>query len=204
MTTQELRVGVTEVMVVCDRCNKQIRGVVSEWYYEVDSGTWQEFARPGERIVCDECMFSDPRYKAVFYGDYSGTAVLEAGRELDVLVGKAIGFQIYHYDKGHRESNYYQLVDEEFDPVVPLFGGERKTELDAWNDTPKFSTNIADAWQIAEKFRLCVVPLGEGWTAFLPGRSLEDAARYASKTAPLAICRAALGVASDGHGSGED
>ncbi len=59
------------VTVVCDRCKKTIHGMKNELatggFYEVGptGKAWGEFANPGENIVCDDCMWHDPRYIAV-------------------------------------------------------------------------------------------------------------------------------------------
>lgn len=35
-------------------------------YYEVKEGQWARFANPGERYLCDACMWKDPRYIEVY------------------------------------------------------------------------------------------------------------------------------------------
>lgn len=42
-------------------------------FYKVDKGYWKQFANEDEKIVCDECMFKDPRYIKV-YGHHSSGA----------------------------------------------------------------------------------------------------------------------------------
>jgi len=61
--------------MICDRCKQdfdgdKIPGVATFGYYEVGpAGTpWGQFANPGEVVVCDQCMRSDPRFIAI-YGD---------------------------------------------------------------------------------------------------------------------------------------
>jgi hypothetical protein len=61
-----------------------------------------------------------------------------------------------------------------------------------------FSTDIKAAWDLAEKFKLCVVPLGDGWTAVRLGQILIDGERNKAPTAPHAICLAALFYAAEG------
>lgn len=56
----------------------------------------------------------------------------------------------------------------------------------------RFSTDIKAAWELAEKFQLCVVPFGDGWTATRLGQILVDSERNKAATAPHAICLAAL------------
>lgn len=35
-------------------------------YYVVDKKPWNRFADPGEKYVCDNCMWTDDRYVKVF------------------------------------------------------------------------------------------------------------------------------------------
>lgn len=79
---------------------------------------------------------------------------MKAGRELDVLVAeKVMRLTVYHYDKDYPENNYYCLIDSDFNPVLlyEKHRGERKTEAEAWNDIPNYSTNISEAWKVVEK-----------------------------------------------------
>lgn len=56
----------------CSRCKKDLssifgrRGGFTAGYYEVKDGQWSAFANPGERYLCDNCMYKDPRYIAVY------------------------------------------------------------------------------------------------------------------------------------------
>jgi hypothetical protein len=64
----------TEVtIIVCDRCGKDIHGVIIEaaeglpkltaGFYDVSEGAWHEFARGDyEKNVCDFCMWSDRNF----------------------------------------------------------------------------------------------------------------------------------------------
>jgi hypothetical protein len=67
----------TDITVVCDRCGKTVEGLHTDadtennipggtsGYYTVDlPSAWVLYANLGEKIVCDECMWSDPRYIA--------------------------------------------------------------------------------------------------------------------------------------------
>ena len=66
-------------------------------------------------------------------------------------------------------------------------------DIDEWSP----STDIAAAWPIAERLRLCLIPrVDGGWNA-LPWEDVRDsgplpASAGSAHTAPLAICRAAL------------
>jgi hypothetical protein len=61
-----------------------------------------------------------------------------------------------------------------------------------------FSTDIKAAWDLAEKFSLCVFPHGNGWSATKIGRLLIDNETNTAPTAPHAICLAALFYANEG------
>lgn len=57
------------MLVHCDRCKKKIEG---EWidgytcgFYDVaPPSSWAKYSNPYETVVCDECMWADPRYIA--------------------------------------------------------------------------------------------------------------------------------------------
>lgn len=59
--------------VQCDRCGKLVEGIICEdgsctgGYYNVEEGYWHLFARWDESIVCDNCMFADPKYQKLYY-----------------------------------------------------------------------------------------------------------------------------------------
>jgi len=107
---------------------------------------------------------------------------LEAGRALDIEVGKALGF-------GVATATFPRVWDYEI-----AVDGEDEARL-----LPHYSTRIEDAWQVIEKLReqgirLAILPdrLGNGWSVtLLPQGFLPVFA----ETAPLAVCRAALQVA---------
>lgn len=67
----------SNITVMCDRCHKTIEGLYSEpddsnhlgytaGYYSIkeDGKGWGKYTDPDERIVCDQCMWADPRYIA--------------------------------------------------------------------------------------------------------------------------------------------
>lgn len=76
-------------------------------------------------------------------------------RERDILIGRELlGYWVYHYDKDHPDSCYYQLVDQSFTPVVvtPHYAtGQRKTEAVAWDDMPPFTMSRDAVEQIEEE-----------------------------------------------------
>lgn len=58
----------------CDRCHKPVvnfepaKGGMTTGYYNVGEGSpWARYANPGERMICDACMWADPTY-IVDYG----------------------------------------------------------------------------------------------------------------------------------------
>lgn len=62
-----------EVTIVCDRCKQEVKGLRTEsctagFYDTKPGGCWRKYANPDEEVVCDECMWQDPRYVA----DYGG------------------------------------------------------------------------------------------------------------------------------------
>lgn len=61
-----------------------------------------------------------------------------------------------------------------------------------------FSTDIKAAWELVEKFELCIVPWDAGWSAFAPYRFGRDCERNKAPTAPHAICLAALFYTNEG------
>lgn len=52
---------------VCDRCKAKFTAEeyagVTCGFYDVSAGYWAIFARDGEKVVCDTCMWADPEYK---------------------------------------------------------------------------------------------------------------------------------------------
>ena len=64
------------VVIRCDRCKQIVDspppdgGMTAGYYHSAEDGDmWGKFANPGERHICDTCMWSDPRYIAA-YGRY--------------------------------------------------------------------------------------------------------------------------------------
>lgn len=55
----------------CSRCKKNVVSALkmpdfTGGYYEVAQGEWSKYANPGEVYLCDPCMHSEPRYRAVY------------------------------------------------------------------------------------------------------------------------------------------
>lgn len=63
-----------KIVVVCDRCEREIDGMIfkddagrtigTAGFYEVRDGIWSQYANEGERWLCDCCMQKDTRYQA--------------------------------------------------------------------------------------------------------------------------------------------
>ena len=59
----------------CDRCGKEVKGlevpgVATAGLYRLIGTCWEEFKRHrGENLICDECMFTDPKYIAIYGKD---------------------------------------------------------------------------------------------------------------------------------------
>ncbi|WDM22627.1 BC1872 family protein [Paenibacillus polymyxa] len=130
-------------------------------------------------------------------------------RERDAWIAKDVMcWSVYRYDKDVPERCYYMLVNESFDSVVNEVGwnaGERKTEEEAWEDCPHFTTDISAAWEVIEKaeimdrIQLGLYPTSFGkWIAKSYMAGYENC-RVQADSAPEAICLAAL-IATQGEG----
>jgi hypothetical protein len=53
-------------MIKCDRCKKEVDGAVDGILSAGCYVGWLKFMNPGEHLICDACMWSDPRYIAVY------------------------------------------------------------------------------------------------------------------------------------------
>jgi hypothetical protein len=113
----------------------------------------------------------------------------EAGRELDALIAeKVMGWK--WYDHTGYAIRYFRPPNR-FNYGAIAEGGE-VTYLDS---LPRYSTDMAAAWEVAETFD--AVQVGRAWN--LDGNSAGyhcqldvDNVNAFAETAPLAICRAAL------------
>lgn len=55
--------------VHCDRCQQDVEGFIDPDPSGMSGGVyvgWTEFMNPGERVICDRCMWSDPRYIKIY------------------------------------------------------------------------------------------------------------------------------------------
>ena len=122
-----------------------------------------------------------------------------AGRELDALVAeKVMGWTAWRSKHG-----YFNITDGDgnshtCDPATSKYDpetGERLPEPKWWDystELPDYSTDIAAAWPLVERFGITVyAPTRErhDWVAAIKIGACEVAH---GETAPLAICLAAL------------
>lgn len=119
--------------------------------------------------------------------DISGEAMnsLEPGIELDIIIAERVLGWYQDSDIGGPRAWWFKEGRE----------GDREERALHLN---YFSTDIKAAWDLAEKFRLCVVPMGSGWTATRLGQSLTDSEANKAPTAAHAICLAVLLYANQG------
>jgi len=147
----------------------------------------------------------------------------EAGPELDRLIAETVmKWSIYHYDKGGPGDEYWSLLDDQANPVLPPGwrvhqDGEFDSEAQAFAWF-RPSTDMLQAWQVVEAF----IGRGRGPTLYTPhsetDEGLSHGTTYAcsipgtqvvngpdpwdyetvgegygvADTGPLAICRAAF------------
>ena len=110
---------------------------------------------------------------------------MPAGREMDALIEKLVFCHAPYLDS---LDIWRVAVDENMERVLP-----------------KYSTDIAAAWEVTEKFWSVKVNKyldGKEWRAYVvrlsnDNKSNSDGGSFAD-TAPLAICRAALLAVMDG------
>lgn len=135
---------------------------------------------------------------------------VEAGRELDALIAeKVMGWQRYgamRYGKPivvmvAKHSDCWNYTRSQADAAS---GSWEPTNDPVTERLTPFSTDIAAAWQVVEKFRGDKRLLFELRTAGRVGPMVDELTTYAARfiflerdfseaeTAPLAICRAAL------------
>ena len=99
-----------------------------------------------------------------------------AGPALDATVAEALGFK----------TRWFEYADGS--EILLLVGKTASGNVD-WRSIPAYSTNIAAAWELAEKERMRI-----GWTEAwdVPYAACRELiCEYADKH-PLAICRAFL------------
>jgi len=69
---------------------------------------------------------------------------------INMAIAYHLGYSIYHYDKSHRSSNYFMLMDGDYDSVNH---GHRETVDEALADVPAWSSDLECAHGLTESFR---------------------------------------------------
>lgn len=117
---------------------------------------------------------------------------LQPGLELDKLIAeKVLG---WYQDSDIGGARAWWFEKEKADSIMGSGPYPKREEALYLN---YFSTDIKAAWDLAEKFRLCVVPWGGQWTATRLGQIFIDGGRNMAPTAPHAIYLAALFYADE-------
>jgi len=110
---------------------------------------------------------------------------MQAGRELDTRVAEAFGWVLCS-GEGH-ETHMMTAMGA---PPYYHHGNSIAIGL------PHFSTDIKDAWELVEKFRMTITPNvahpTSRWCVDVQLKNKNDLWLVGAETAPLAICRAAL------------
>ena len=83
------------VTVICDRCDDEIEGLRGQFatagfYDTAGQSWWARYANPGEKIVCDACMWADPRYRAD-YGINEPAPIVAEMLEVDAISRETYG-----------------------------------------------------------------------------------------------------------------
>lgn len=107
------------------------------------------------------------------------------GRELDTLVAEKV-FKYSIFKKRWKEGSHSGFIDSWIDSA----GFEIPGQL------PEYSTDISAAWEVVEKLRpeLCIeiMPWGDNYHVRVLSVTLEQKSRASCRSAPHAICLAAL------------
>lgn len=123
---------------------------------------------------------------------------LSAGRELDRIVAERVFDWIALHDDGVSLSGVPPTQPKGFELAGTGIKGH-------WH-VPRYSTDIAAAWQVVEQMHLLGnalalerwldMPSKNKWLALFTLENGHDTGSHVAESAPLAICRAAL-VAAD-------
>lgn len=127
---------------------------------------------------------------------------IPAGPELDRLIAtKVMGWELWNYETEQPAEAHYG--SDGFSWRLP--NGKYGFEFEAWKWQP--STNIAHAWEVAEKMRasgleLCIYDAAKPtrhWVVCTALRTMVEPTtrRGEGETTPTAICRAALKACGD-------
>jgi hypothetical protein len=83
--------AIDSVTVTCDRCGAEIDGLRGQFatagfYDTAGQSWWSRFARPGENVVCDDCMWADPGYRAEYGVHTDAESIVAEMLEVDEIV----------------------------------------------------------------------------------------------------------------------
>jgi hypothetical protein len=138
---------------------------------------------------------------------------MKAGRELDALVGSEIfNFQWYSYDGHERlkglipnKEHYSEWIEnlKKYNNLTWHDSEPQELKLGAY-EGPNYSTNLSDASQVLEKFGEILVRRRLNGTDYRVWIELDNGSEIYehAKTAPLAICLAALKTRGKPKGGG--
>jgi hypothetical protein len=71
--------------------------------------------------------------------------------ELRVAIAKARGWTVYHYDKDHRDSCYFCLLNGDGYPVNDDYmNNHHQTEAEAWADCPDYPRDLNTAFELVQ------------------------------------------------------
>lgn len=77
------------VTFTCSRCGVTAIGHEDEHatagFYRVDGDTWGRYARPGESVLCEPCMWADPAYVQVYAPAATGPVYTPGKPVLEVV-----------------------------------------------------------------------------------------------------------------------
>lgn len=113
-----------------------------------------------------------------------GIVPLEPGYELDRLIAEKVLGWYQDSDIGGPRAWWFKEGNE---------GDIQENAL----HLNYFSTDIKAAWDLVERFELCIIPWAGQWMAIKYDEIRKDSERNIAPTAPHAICLAALFYASE-------
>jgi hypothetical protein len=120
---------------------------------------------------------------------------ISPGLELDKLIAEKVLGWYQDSDVGGPRAWWYEM--EGADEIMATPGPYPRDKAMHLNH---FSTDIKAAWDLVEKFKLCLIPWGGQWVATKRESIFIDGEENIAPTAPHAICLAALLYAANDKG----
>lgn len=128
---------------------------------------------------------------------------LKAGPELDALVAEQV--MGLTWDESRCRVCGWPLKEKLEDGCVPENCSLRPGPIRRADSSPRYSTDLLEAWKVVEKEHLCIHPASCNppfyWVGYPGGLKggmvgdIENRTLGTGETAPLAICRSALKIA---------